>query len=169
MSPEGDIVEEKNLRKFCRKNNLDFGSLQKVLSGKSKSCKGWKLPQTEKIGIDCSIKEFTIMSPEGDIIKGKNVAEFCRENNLHSGEISKVLSGKAKSHKEWKLPETKLIGRQSTSETKSKYFQLISPDGILYKDKNIFKFCVENNLSHSCISRVLSGKQKHHKGWKIAT
>lgn len=43
ISPEGDLVEGKNLHKFCKDNNLDSSSLRKVMLGKSgyKSYKGY--------------------------------------------------------------------------------------------------------------------------------
>ena len=43
-SPSGEIVGEKNLRKFCRDNNLDRPSINKVLNEKQKHYKGWTKP-----------------------------------------------------------------------------------------------------------------------------
>jgi hypothetical protein len=40
-SPENDIVEVFNLRKFCRLNNLHHGNMSFVSSGRLKSHKGW--------------------------------------------------------------------------------------------------------------------------------
>lgn len=42
ISPEGKIVEIKNLTKFAKENNLSLGCLQHVVSGRNKSHKGWK-------------------------------------------------------------------------------------------------------------------------------
>lgn len=42
VSPEGSIVEIKNLTKFAKENNLSIGCLQHVVSGRNKSHKGWK-------------------------------------------------------------------------------------------------------------------------------
>lgn len=46
-----------------------------------------------------------------------------------------------------------------------KKFELINPNGELIKGVNMTKFCKENNLSYSCIAKVLNGKQSRHKGW----
>lgn len=43
ISPEGVKVHIIGLRTFCRENNLDWGNFQKVVKGKHKSIKGWKL------------------------------------------------------------------------------------------------------------------------------
>jgi hypothetical protein len=42
ISPEGKIIEIKNLSKFARDNNLNVGCLQHVVSGRNKSHRGWK-------------------------------------------------------------------------------------------------------------------------------
>ena len=49
-------------------------------------------------------KHFKLKSPNGDIITGKNIAKFCRENNLTPQCIGKVILGKEKSHKGWTKP-----------------------------------------------------------------
>jgi hypothetical protein len=49
-------------------------------------------------------KEFSLKSPTGNIITGKNIAKFCRENNLSPQNVGKVLFGKRKSHKGWTKP-----------------------------------------------------------------
>ena len=51
-------------------------------------------------------KRFTVLSPAGDVVVGKNIRSFCREHNLHSGNFSKMLRGceKFKSVRGWHLP-----------------------------------------------------------------
>ena len=113
------------------------------------------------------VKNFIIVSPNNEIIKSKNISKFCRINNLHQGHISSVLSGKIKSYKGWKLPNTKLIGHQSTAEHNKKEFIIKTPAGDIVSAKGISEFCDKNNLSISHISQVLSGKRKTHKGYKL--
>jgi len=40
-SPEGKIVEMRSIAKFCKKNNLNFGSMYAIKRGKLKQHKGW--------------------------------------------------------------------------------------------------------------------------------
>ena len=47
-------------------------------------------------------KEFALISPNGEIVKGRNVNEFCRKNNLNSGHMSRVLQGTLPHHKGWR-------------------------------------------------------------------
>lgn len=43
-----------------------------------------------------------IVSPEGMVYNSvKNLRSFCREHNLDSGQMCRVINGKAKSHKGW--------------------------------------------------------------------
>jgi hypothetical protein len=46
-------------------------------------------------------KEFSIINPEGEIIRGKNITKFCKENNLDVGTTWNLLNYKrnTKSHK----------------------------------------------------------------------
>lgn len=44
---------------------------------------------------------------------------------------------------------------------------LIDPSGSGVTITNLRKFCRDNNLDCGCMSRVISGKSSHHKGWKL--
>ena len=57
------------------------------------------------------------------------------------------------------------IGGNIIAEKYSKEFAFISPEGEIVKGKNIQKFCRENDLSRTCINRVIRGTRSHHKGW----
>jgi len=42
----------------------------------------------------------------------------------------------------------------------------VSPDGVVYAPiTGLNTFCKEHNLDCGSMSRVMSGKYKHHKGW----
>jgi hypothetical protein len=43
VSPDGEVVRGINQSEFCRKNNLDQGGFNRMINGKSKTCKGWTL------------------------------------------------------------------------------------------------------------------------------
>jgi hypothetical protein len=49
-------------------------------------------------------KEFSLKSPNGEIIYAKNIRKFCRDNNLNAAHIGNVILGKRKSHKGWTKP-----------------------------------------------------------------
>lgn len=43
-------------------------------------------------------KNFTLVSPTGEVISGRNISQFCREYNLNQAHLSKVINGKRNSH-----------------------------------------------------------------------
>ncbi len=49
-------------------------------------------------------KDFILKSPEGKIVKSRNIKQFARNNNLDPCHVRKVLSGKYRHHKGWTLP-----------------------------------------------------------------
>lgn len=61
------------------------------------------------------------------------------------------------------------IRRYGKENPNSKKILLISPKGKEFRlpNKKIScrQFCLNNNLSQGCISEVLQGRQKQHKGW----
>jgi len=50
-------------------------------------------------------KEFSIIDPNGNLIKIKNLNKFCRDNNLNRGNIMLLLRGKIKSSLGWTKPK----------------------------------------------------------------
>ena len=42
ISPDGEVFEILNAKRFCVSNGIDRSNLNKVLLGKSSHCKGWK-------------------------------------------------------------------------------------------------------------------------------
>ncbi len=51
-------------------------------------------------------KEFTLVSPTGEVISGRNICQFCREYNLNQSHLSEVINGKRNSHKGYRRLET---------------------------------------------------------------
>lgn len=47
-------------------------------------------------------KEYKLISPDGNLIKIKNLTKFAKENDLSIGCLHQVVSGRNKSHKGWK-------------------------------------------------------------------
>jgi len=45
VSPDGEVVTGINQSEFCRKNNLDQGSFNRMLNGKGNICKGWTVSE----------------------------------------------------------------------------------------------------------------------------
>lgn len=99
-SPDGVIMEIKNIANFCRDYGFkSTGTMCSLLSGKKKSYNGWVLPETPLT----ERKSFKIKSPTDEIHEFKNVKEFCDLHGLKPFAIRRVLNGKRPHYKGWKL------------------------------------------------------------------
>lgn len=54
---------------------------------------------------------------------------------------------------------------QAENRTKTHHFEATSPNGELYNEKNVNRFCKEHNLNSSHVYKCLLGESKAHKGW----
>jgi len=116
-----DKISKSNKGKKCGEEKKKYLSeLYKMRGHKPPNRKGCKMSESAKIKIgnasknrklsenaklkvaEANSKEFIIISPQGKIIKGKNISEFCRKNKLSRPCIVNVLNSKAKQHKGWK-------------------------------------------------------------------
>ena len=52
--------------------------------------------------IENNSKHYKLLSPEGNIIEGKNIKDFCRNNKLAYRKLCLVLKNKRKHHKGWR-------------------------------------------------------------------
>ena len=90
-SKKGKSFTEEHRKKLseCKKGENHF------LYGKKRSDE-----VVNKI-VEKKSKNFSIINPDGEVIYGKNIAEFCRENNLDKATICNMLNYKRgiKSHK----------------------------------------------------------------------
>lgn len=50
---------------------------------------------------DYKAKPFTVVSPQGEIISGRNLFQFCKEHNLESSNLSHVIKGELLHSKGW--------------------------------------------------------------------
>jgi hypothetical protein len=95
---EGNIIKEKNVRKFCEEREINHANFLMMLYGKQTMAYGYVLPETK---ITC----YELLSPSGKkyvITNFHKYNVFCEEHNLSAGSFVFMLRGKF-SHKKWKL------------------------------------------------------------------
>jgi len=98
----GKIHTFVSIKDFSIKHGLARESVCRLLKKKKHSHKGWTNPNDKSILLPSHSKEFSLVSPDGNIFIGKNAASFCRSNGLRPGSINRIMSGERKSHKGWK-------------------------------------------------------------------
>lgn len=94
LNPEGEIVELFGLRQFCMNNNLCYKAMLNVHKEIINTCSGWR-----KYFEDGSIKkhkgkDFTLRTPQGEIIIINNLERFCRENKIWIRSLKKGWKSK---------------------------------------------------------------------------
>jgi hypothetical protein len=96
VSPTGELFEVSNITRFAKEHGLSSGPLSALLSGKTKSCKGWTRPGTE-------LHTTKIVSPDNIVytIPYRGVSPFAEKHGLTKSSLHDVLSGRSASHKGW--------------------------------------------------------------------
>lgn len=60
-----------------------------------------KDPKFIKLSSERRSKEYVVTNPNGDEILIKNLSQFCKDNNLHTGNMTSVAKGKLRQYKGW--------------------------------------------------------------------
>lgn len=104
IDPNGNLFIGKNLKKFCRDNNLSQANMHGVLKGRVKSCKGWTSPFfKEKWKKRGDVYKF--IDHNGKIFEGNSIKGFIKTMNYTQYEYSKFLqlkNGKISEFEGWK-------------------------------------------------------------------
>lgn len=106
VDPEGVIHESPSIRRICRENNLNYGNIHAVISGKVFHAEGWRNADLYSGKFEGKLKRKThvfLRSPAGEICRVSNVRKFARENTLHFSCLNRLLANKGKSHKGWRV------------------------------------------------------------------
>jgi group I intron endonuclease len=91
-----------------------------------------------------------------DSNRGQKRTEESRKKMSNAMKGNKNFLGKSFSEETLKL----------LSEKKAKDWLVMTPDGKIIEVHNMLRFCEENGLTHSAMSRVMNGKIPHHKKYR---
>lgn len=114
-------------------------------------------------------KKVILKNPKGIIVEINGINDFCKEMNLDSRALQRVINGKNISHKGWTLPETPSIpeGKKMHSKRNLKSYYFLNPENIPVKITGLTEFCDNNKLFVSDMRKVANGKRKSpYKGWR---
>lgn len=94
-------------------------------------------------------------------------------SELHRINLSVSHKGKVHDEEHKRKISLSLKGHLTSNETRlklsqsnSKNWKAISPNGNVVKIFNLRKFCIDNGLSQPNLFNVIKGLRKTHKGWK---
>jgi len=170
---KGKIVTEETRRKLSEKSKgkkLSEKAKEKI----SKFHKGKKMTKETKEKMSLSQKGRIVSEETREKISQANKGRYGhftgkKFSKEHRDKISKSLTGK-------RLPkETKeKISKSKKGITpwnkglilESNYvYEYKNPIGYSISTKNLSNLCNQNNLNVTCMRRLITGKQKQHKGW----
>lgn len=104
MPPPNTPIRGRGIKHFCEYNGLDYAAISALLRGGHKESSGWTCPEVTPVK-PRTRKVPTVrrmISPNGDVVEIKNIAEFCRHNGLCSAAVYQVLVGHRPHHKGWR-------------------------------------------------------------------
>lgn len=105
-------------------------------------------------------KEFELLDPEGNLVKGKNLVQFCEELGLNAGNMHNVITGRVNSCKGYKSvnPAFHLVKKEH---------RLLSPKGELCVFDNVHEFARKVGVSPGSMQGVLRGWKAHIRGYHL--
>ncbi len=105
-------------------------------------------------------REFELLDPDGNLIKGKNLTRFCEELGIDRGGVNSVLRGSRPSYKGFKStnPEFHQVERE---------YRLLSPEKELIIFNNQEEFAKQIGVHPNSVSAVLQGRYSNLKGYHL--
>lgn len=189
-TPEGEILEIKNLKRFCLENNIEHTGLHATSLHKTRHSQNY---QARKVGDNTPFyTEYTHNTAKKiiatNILTGEetiyhSISECAKQNNCDAGAVSRIVNGKmnktgnytfryfdeelAKESQKFKKERINNFQPRSMDYVikLSKRFIATDPDGNEYEGINLREFCRNHNLTSNTMTLVANGKRNHHKGW----
>lgn len=117
-------------------------------------------------------KKYTLVSPSGEIVSGRNVSvfarticrrwrsAFCLEYGLVEQGLDSLLSGKLLTHHGWRLKEPVRAPPMKT---------IVDLHGVSHSvpSRGLSLFCRNNNLNYRKIHRMIQGQLASYEGWHL--
>ena len=153
----GRVYEFDNTAKFCDEQSLSYGLVLQILNQKRKFYRYWTLPEFNFRDVNkiSYFKKYLLCDPNGEKVEFDNITDFCEKNSLSYSCVIRVLKGKGKWHKGWRLPS---LGPKTI---------LASPKGEIYDVYNLGAFAKLHGLRKSGISALIHNRLKTHKKWRL--
>lgn len=98
-------------------------------------------------------------------VQQKRSISESNKGRVFSESTRKKISEKLKGNKNFAGKTFTEATKKLLSQQKAQTWHVVSPEKLPMTITNMRKFCQENNLSPSAMSRVLNDLKPHHKGW----
>ena len=171
VSPEGVIINDSNLSKFAKENNLSQGALVNITKGKTFHYKGYtSCLEHHKVYKEAVVSRGITVEGCRYCVRWKENKET-KVNYFGSFDLAVIKRDELESSgytfricvKHWKKKVNPELDENDLSNTCS--FSIIDPDGNTHSGLNFRFFCKERKLGYLIMLRVIKGEALHYKGW----
>ncbi len=145
-----------NLHKFCEENNLNSRCMYQLANNKM-------LKHDIYVSSKQSTKTFkkykVFDTIKNEIIEINNLSEFCEEHNLDKYKMRRLVCNGRNVYKNYKN-----LNKLDYVNPDEKEYSFILNKHII-KIRNLKQYCIDNNLSFSCMRDVGNGKNKSYNDY----
>jgi group I intron endonuclease len=115
---------------------------------------------------------FELVSPEGTVVKGQNLRNYCRENNLNYGSLRNIVNGETRFNFDgWtgSLEDHCAFKKYGyvKDNLEDKSVIVLDPKNNEHIVYSPYKFAKDHNLSTSHFIGLVKGENKSLKGWRL--
>lgn len=157
ISPSGEKVLVKSQKEFSEKYNLDTGNVCRLLNGKMKFFKGWRLennhPKEKHV--------FIFENLNGEKVECCSPEELSEKTKLGRSSFYILSKNADKMISGWRCLNTRT--RESTNKIIN---SIISPNNKVITFSNTSSLVRKFGISYSNINPVIKGTIRASKGWK---
>lgn len=111
-----------------------------------------------------------LINPEGELITHFGVSDFCRTYSMSPRALNELMRGVYGNWKGWKsltfiYKDRKEYAKKRVAKI-AKHYEVINPSGERIQIFNLNKFCRDNKLDNSSMTKVINGTNICYKGYK---
>jgi len=114
ISPQGKVVNVFNMYPFAKKLGLKPSPFYRVWYERAFHYHGWRKYVEGMKPTKFEFASYTFLSPSGEEVTTSNMEKLAKKFNLDRSSLSRVQTGRARSHKGWTCPGVEFIGRNKT-------------------------------------------------------
>lgn len=160
INPEGQVIQVKNLRRFCKDNGLNYSSMRDVSYGRQQTHRGWKCVCLSETHAKTKM-QWEAIDPDGVVYKPADFRVFCQDHGLSYNGMREVAAGRQRTASDgWRC-------RKYEVEKPPVLWEVINFEGDILLVDDMKQFCKDNGLSYRGMCHVANGTHKEHRGgWK---
>lgn len=162
VNDNGQVAEFTSVAEWAEFQGLKAIRVRKLLNSQIKSVAGWR-QERNTMGIFGTVKKkqvpCTLYNIDGSSVVIENVAAFAADNGLTRQSVYDLLNGNLKTYAGW----------ATTPDIVNQRIEMVGPNGEYdVIEGNPREFALRHGLDTGNLYKLLNGKAKSVRGWRIA-